>query len=466
LNRTNIGVDASCLFGSVPRMTETVAEIAAAVRSGTRTARDATERALERIEQRDGPIGAFQDVRVFKSLHEADAVDANPGRSTLPLAGVPIAIKDNVAVAGEPMRNGSSGSDPAPQPSDHEIVRRLRAAGAVVIGRTRVPELCVFGATDSDFGITRNPWDLARTPGGSSGGAAAAVAAGMVAAAHGNDGMGSIRIPAACCGLVGLKPGLGTVPAELGNGSWFDMAENGPLTTTVADAALLLSVLANRPELARIAEAGSMRIAVSTKSPLPGIAVDEHWAAGVRESAGLLRGAGHTVHEADPPYGQITGLSEIVRWVAGTELDARLLADRDRMAARTRRHAAVGRLALRAGLPRKSGRERWRRKAEGFFAGHDVLLTPALAQSPIPSKAWAQKGWLANVWSNTRYAPFAAPWNLAGWPAMALPAGLHPNGMPLSVQLVARPGGEALLLAIAAQLEGLRPWPRTAPASG
>lgn len=444
-------------------MTQTAAEIAAAVRNGTLSARAATEQALERIEQRDARIGAFQEVRVFTSLREADAVDARQDKRTLPLAGVPIPIKDNIPVSGEPMRVGSSGSDPAPQKADHEIVRRLREAGAVVVGLTRVPELCAFGATDSDFGITRNPWDLGRTPGGSSGGAAAAVASGMVAAAHGNDGMGSIRIPAACCGLVGIKPGLGVVPAQLGNGSWFDMAENGPLTTTVRDAALVLSVMAGRPELATVADPGGARIALSTKAPLPATPVDKPWAAGARGAALLLREAGHTVRDADPPYGQVAGLSEIVRWVAGTELDARLLVERDRMAARTRRQAAAGRAALRAGLPRKQGRERWRRRAEVFFADHDVLVTPMLAQPPITSAPWAQKGWLANIWSNTHYAPFAAPWNLAGWPAMAVPAGLDESGMPLSVQLVARPGGEPLLLGIAAQLERLRPWPRTAP---
>jgi amidase len=443
-------------------MTQTVAEIAAAVRSGKLTARDVTERALERIEKLDDPIGAFQEVRVFKSLREADAVDARADRDSLPLAGVPIPIKDNIPVEGEPMRMGSTGSDPAPQHTDHEIVRRLRAAGAIVVGLTRVPELCVFGATDSGFGITRNPWDLGRSPGGSSGGAAAAVAAGMVPAAHGNDGMGSIRIPSACCGLVGIKPGLGVVPADLGNGSWFDMAENGPLATTVDDAALLLSVMAGRPDLATVPHPGTLRIAVSTKAPLPGTPVDEHWAAGVRETADLLRGAGHTVHEKNPPYGQVSGGSELVRWFAGTELDARLLADRDQLAVRTRRHAAAGRLALRFGLPRDNGRERWRRRAEGFFADLDVLVTPTLAQPPIVAKAWARKGWLANIWANTHFAPFAAHWNLAGWPAMAVPAGLHPNGTPLSVQLVAKPGGETMLLALAAQLEQLRPWPRTA----
>src|SRR3954451_9546416 len=155
-------------------MTQTAAEIAAAVRAGTRTARQEVADALGRIEAVDARIGAYQEVRVFAALREADEVDARPDRGELPLVGVPIAIKDNVAVAGEPMRDGSAGSDATQQTSDHEIVRRLRAAGAVVVGLTRVPELCVFGATDSVYGITRNPWNLDRTPGGSSGGGAAA----------------------------------------------------------------------------------------------------------------------------------------------------------------------------------------------------------------------------------------------------------------------------------------------------
>ena len=445
-------------------MPDTVVEIAAAVRAGELTARAAAEAALARIAERDGRISAFQLVREAAALAEADGVDRRADRAALPLAGVPVAIKDNVPVSGEPMRVGSAGSDPTPQVSDHEIVRRLRAAGAVVVGLTRVPELCVFGATDSTFGITRNPWDVDRTPGGSSGGSAAAVAAGMVAAAHGNDGMGSIRIPAACCGLVGLKPGLGVVPADLGEGSWFGMAENGPLATTAADCALVLSVMAGRPELAEIADPGRLRIAVSTRNPLAGVPVEADWAAGARDTADVLRDAGHAVQRANPPYGQRIGPSAIIRWTAGTELDARRLADRAKLEPRVRRHAALGGLALRAGLPRPKGRERWQRRAEAFFAGHDVLITPTLARSPIPAIAWSERGWLANVLTDVRYAPFPAPWNLAGWPALALPAGVGSDGMPRSAQLVARPGGEALLLAVAAQVERLRPWPRTAPA--
>jgi amidase len=447
-------------FGS---MDSTAVEIAAAVRAGELTARAATEAAVQRIAERDGRIGAFQVVRAEAALREADVVDQRTDRFSLPLAGVPIAIKDNVPVSGEPMRIGSAGSDAAPREFDHEVVRRLRRAGAVVVGLTRVPELCVFGATDSTFGITRNPWDVERTPGGSSGGSAAAVAAGMVVAAHGNDGMGSIRIPSACCGLVGIKPGLGVVPADIGNGAWFDMSENGPLATTVDDCALLLSVMAGRPELAKVATPARLRIAVSTRHPLAGFPVAKTWASAARDTAAALRDAGHTVRQANPPYGQRIGTSGIVRWFAGTELDARLLADRSKMTGPTRWHATAGRMALRAGFPKPKGRELWQRKSEQFFAEHDVLITPALAQSPIRALAWSQRGWLANVLSNMRYAPFAAPWNLAGWPAMAVPAGVGRDGMPLSVQLVGRPGTEALLLSLAGQLESLRPWRRTAP---
>lgn len=441
---------------------DTVTAIAAAVRAGDLTARAATEAALARIAERDGSIGAFQVVRAEAALREADAVDQRTDRFSLPLAGVPIAVKDNVAVSGEPMRVGSAGTTEVPNEFDHEIVRRLRRAGAVVVGLTRVPELCVYGATDSVFGITRNPWDRDRTPGGSSGGSAAAVAAGMIAAAHGNDGMGSIRIPSACCGLVGIKPGLGLVPADLGNGSWFDMAENGAIATTVADCAAVLSVLAARPELADLGEPPAVRVAVSTRNPIHGLRVDRSWADAAPVAGRLLREAGHTVRQANPPYGQLVGPSALARWVAGTEFDARLLADRTRIEGRTAAHATAGRLVLRAGFPKDGGRERWRRRAEAFFAEHDVLVTPALARSPIRSLAWSERGWLANVLANVRYAPFAAPWNLAGWPAMTVPTGIGADRLPRAVQLVGRPGSEATLLGLAAQLEQRRPWQRVA----
>jgi amidase len=440
----------------------TATQTADEVRAGTLSARAATEQALARIAAVDARVGAYQVVRAERAIAEADAVDARTDRFRLPLAGVPVAVKDNVAVAGEPMRNGSAGTDPRPQERDHDIVRRLRGAGAVVVGITRVPELCVYGTTDSTYGVTRNPWDLERSPGGSSGGSAAAVASGTVPVAHGNDGMGSIRIPAACCGLVGIKPGLGVVPSDLGDGSWFEMAENGSLTTTVEDAALMLSVLADQPELATPADIGPLRVGVSTRVPGP-TPLGRVWRAAATTSADLLRQAGHRVVEAHPPYGQVLALSELVRWAAGAELDARTLADRSKVQPRVRRHAALGRAAMAAGFPRESGRARWREKAEQYFADHDVLLTPMLAQQPRRAREWGARGWLANIASNAFYAPFAAPWNVAGWPAMSVPTGTGPSGMPLAVQLVGPPGSEATLLAVARQLESAQPWQRVAP---
>lgn len=446
-------------------MTRTALEIAAAVRDGSVPASEITRQALDRIADKDSAIGAFRVLRRERALAEAAAVDAHPDRSTLPLAGVPLAIKDNVPVAGESMRNGSTGSDPAIQGSDHEVVRRLRAAGAVVVGLSNVPELCVFGATDSGFGITRNPWNLDRSPGGSSGGSAAAVAAGLVPVAHGNDGMGSIRIPAACTGLVGIKPGPGIVPSELGNGSWFGMAENGPLATTVADCALLLSVMAGRPELAGIdAELASLRVGLAVKAPVSGLPVDREYAAAVWQTGDLLTGAGHRAQAAELHYPIKAGPAAMARWFAGAELDAELLANRSRLDPRTRRHARLGRGVLAAGGPRAGGRTAMLQAATRYFADFDVLITPALARGPLRALPWHRRSWSANVLANVRYAPFAAPWNLLGWPALVLPAGIGRDRMPLSVQLVSRPGQETLLLNLAAQLERLRPWPRLAPA--
>lgn len=447
-----------------PPAVPTALQTVAAVRAGTTTARAAVQAALDRIAAVDGVLHAYQVVRGDRALAEADALDRRPDLGDLPLAGVPVAVKDNVPVSGEPMRDGSACTDDAAQKVDHPVVQRLRAAGAVVVGLTRVPELCVFGATDSVFGTTRNPWDPSRTPGGSSGGTAAAVASGTVPVGHGNDGMGSIRIPAACCGLVGIKPGLGVVPSGIGSGSWFEMAENGPLATTVADAALVLSVLADRPELADVTPPdGGLRVAVSARNPAPPNPVDAAWAAAARRVGDMLRAAGHDVREADPPYSARAVLAATARWTAGTAADLAALPNPQHAERRVARHAAAGRAAERLGLVRDAGRDHWRAAATAFFADHDVLVTPALARPPLAAVRWGRRSWTANLLSNSRYAPFAAPWNLAGWPAMTVPAGLHPNGTPVAVQLVAPPGGEARLLRLAAQLERLQPWARTAP---
>ncbi len=445
----------------------TAVELAAAVRSGNLTAVEATLAALSRVERHDARIGAFQVVRTERALAEAAALDARADLAALPLAGVPIVIKDNIPVAGEPLRIGSAATSAEPQPSDHELVARLRAAGAIIIGLTRVPELCVFGTTDSHFGISRNPWNTDRTPGGSSGGSAAAVAAGIVPFAHGNDGMGSIRGPAGNCGLFGLKPGGGVVPQNIGFDSWGGMSENGPLATTVADAALLLSVMADRPELANPVEPRNpLRIAIAAGEPSVLVKLDPEWRRALEETAGALRAAGHTVTETAFPYDP-NPLPLLARWFAGTAADARGL-DATLLKPRTRTHARLGRFASRMGLLRSGPVDRSRTKITSFFDDYDVLITPTLARSGPEAGLWSNRSWFANLASNIRYAPYQSTWNLLDWPAANVPAGWHAvDAVPLGVQIVAPPHpnaeGEALILSLALQLERIRPWPRVAP---
>ena len=438
-------------------------EIAAGVRGGRLSATELVAAALKRIAERDERLGAFQLVRAEKAAAEAVEVAQRADLAQLPLAGVPIAIKDNVAVAGEPMRNGSPLTPDDPRPADHPVVARLRAAGAVAVGITRVPELCVFGATDSPFGITRNPWDPARTPGGSSGGSAAAVAAGLVPVAHAADGMGSIRIPAACCGLVGIKPGSGLVPAQLGTNSWYGMSENGVLATTVGDAALVLSVMADDPALAEVREPErALRLGVSTKPPINGVRPDiEHLRAVVR-IVRRLEAAGHPFEQADPPY-PMNPLPVLARWFGGSSLEAEGL-DRSQLDRAVRFHAVLGDRVRARDLVKDADVELFRSRVEDYFGGVDVLITPTLATPPIAAARWGQRPWPRVFAANARYAPYPAPWNYAGFPAASVPAGIHPNtGTPLAVQLVAPRGGERLLLGVAALIERLAPWPRVAP---
>ncbi|WP_222109151.1 amidase [Streptomyces cupreus] len=438
----------------------TATEIAAAVREKRATPREVVAEHLDRIERLDGRIGAFRKVRKEAALAEADAVGARGDLAELPLAGVPVAVKDNLAVCGESLRNGSAATSEAPAADDHVTVARLRAAGAVVVGLTNVPELCVFGTTDGVHGIARNPWDTSRSAGGSSGGSAAAVAAGLAPIALGNDGMGSLRIPAANCGLVTIKPGRGVVPAGIGEGDWFGMSENGPLATTVEDARLMLAVLADA-ELPPVSAQGARRIAVSLRSPIAGVAVSAPYRAAAREAAGVLMKAGHQVRRADPPYPVSLGLTSLAHWTAGTSVDAQGLDPRS-LTRRTRVHAAIGRHFV-GQAEKGEARQELRRTLAPFFDEYDVLLTPALARRSPQAAPWHERGWLRNILANTNYSPFTPPWNLTGWPALTIPCGTLPSDAPCAVQLVGRPGAETDLLELAAQLEGLRPWQRTAP---
>ncbi|HET9380493.1 MAG TPA: amidase [Streptomyces sp.] len=438
----------------------TAAEIAAAVREKRATPREVVAAHLARIERLDGRIGAFRLVRAEAALAEAEEVAARGDLDRLPLAGVPVAVKDNLAVRGESLRAGSAATPDTPAARDHVTVARLRAAGAVVVGLTNVPELCVFGTTEGVFGTSRNPWDPSRTAGGSSGGGAAAVAAGMVPLALGNDGMGSLRIPAANCGLVTVKPGHGVVPAGIGEGDWFGMAENGPLATTVEDARLMLAVLAGG-DPARDESPGPLRVALSLRSPIAGVPLSGPYTRAAREAAEVLARDGLAVRRADPPYPASLGVTSLMHWTAGTAVDAAGL-DRRLLARRTRVHARIGR-NFTGRVSTGRSRDRLRERLRPFLTEYDVLLTPALARRSPVAGQWHERGWLRNVAANTAYSPLTPPWNLTGWPAMSVPFGTLPSGAPCAVQVVALPGREATLLRVATRLEALRPWRRTAP---
>ncbi|GAA1816563.1 amidase [Planosporangium flavigriseum] len=440
-------------------------QVARAVRRGDTSATAVIADHLDYIRQYDGIVRAFREIRAVEALSEAEAVDEQPELGNLPLAGVPVAVKENTPVVGVRTWNGSEAAAGPVAERDHEVVRRLRGAGAIVVGTTRMPELGLFATTDDASAITRNPWRTDRTPGGSSGGAAAAVAAGLVPIAHGNDGFGSVRIPAACCGIVGIKPGRGVVPAGIGATDWFGLAEHGILATTVADAAIGFSVLAGRaPD--RLVEPDRLRVAVSLRSPVAGVFPDADACRAAGTAARVLVRLGHDAVRADPAYPLGLARSAFATWFAAAYRDATEAGlDLDALQPRTRRHVALGERALRAGLVRELDRDAWRERCRDWFAdgAFDVLLTPALATAPPVAAAWHSRSWQANLIASLRYAPYAAPWNIAGFPGIVVPMGVRNDGLPAAVQLIGRPGSELTLLGVAGQLEATAPWRRHAP---
>jgi amidase len=431
-------------------------DIAAAVRAGEVTAEEVVAGHLDRIARLNAELGAFVRVRAAAAAAEARAVDARADRAELPLAGVPVAVKDCVSVAGEPMSYGSAAFPRVPRNHDHPVVARLRTAGAIVVGLTNLPELAIYPFTDSVYGVARNPWNPRRTPGGSSGGAAAAAASAMVPLAHGTDGLGSVRIPAAACGLFGIKPGTGIVPGDLGETGWFGLSESGSLATTVADAALMLGVMAGTSYSA--AEPGPLRIAASVRPPGPGIMIHRSSSAPVRACAELLGKSGHEVTDADPPYPGWLVPVLLSYWAAGPAEEA---AGHAGLEPRTRRHVRAGELAARVRPPRASDRARLRVALASFFDQYDVLVMPALARPCPPARRYGERSWLRSVATALMFAPMTGVWNLAGFPAASVP--VPGPGLPGAVQLVAAPGREQALLALGAQIERLNPWRRHAP---
>ncbi|WP_458689172.1 amidase [Nocardia tengchongensis] len=434
--------------------------VATAVQNGSLSPEDAVEAALTRIRGRDRKLNAFSLVREEAARAEARAVAERADLDMLPLAGVPIAVKNNIDVAGEVTRGGSlAGSDEAAG-GDHPVVRRLRAAGAVVVGLTHMPEFGLWGVTDEPGSITRSPWNTRYSAGGSSGGSGAAVGSGMVPIAHGNDGLGSVRIPAACCGVVGLKPGRGLVPAEVGLDAWGGMTENGVLATTVADTALMLSVLADRPDLADLDTPQTLRIGLATGAPVPLTHVDLAWTAAADKAAAAASLAGHIVGVAELPYQGVT-FALLLRWLANAAREAAIVAHPERLQRRTRTHVALGNAVLKSGLLRASQVDRVEARLLDYFERYDVVITPTLATPAPRARRWHSRPWPANVLANVKFSPFTPLWNLVGWPAISIPMGLHPrSGTPVAAQIAGPPGSESTILRLAAQIEAAHPWQR------
>ncbi len=468
-----------------PLLYRPAAELAAMVHAGTLSARELVSASLERIGALDPTLNAFIEVDWDGALAEADAIGPGDER---PFAGVPIAVKANVPVQGQCMNFGSRFLSGHRAAHNAYLVRRLKEAGFVVVGVTNMPEFGILPTTESRHtGAARNPWDPDRTPGGSSGGAAVAVAAGMLPLAHGNDGGGSLRIPAACCGLVGLKPSRGRVSRGPDLGDSFLSAE-GVLTHTVADTAQMLDVLAGyeagdstwaprpaEPYAGAVRrDPGRLRVAMSAENPL-GAPADAESVRGMRETGELLASLGHEVEERAPqlPGPEALALFSQVYFTAISlqvtfgELLAGRPPEEDEVEPLSRAIADIARTTPAvAYLASLAQLQALARGVIAFFAEYDLLLTPVLAERPLAIGELTGCGEdpLADFARAGQFAPYAALFNVTGQPAISVPAGFGEDGLPTAAHLVGRPLGEDTLLQVAAQLEAARPWDLRRPA--
>jgi len=456
-------------------------ELAALVRSGEISARELVSASLDRIEALDGQINAFTHVDGERALATADAI--RPGDER-PFAGVPIAIKDNQPVEGMPLTFCADLFGDLVPPFDAAFVGRLRAAGFVIVGKTALPEYGILPSTESRRnGPTRNPWDLSRTPGGSSGGAAAAVAAGMLPLAHGNDGGGSIRIPAACCGLVGLKPARGRVSLAPALGDSF-LVTDGVLTRTVAESAVLLDLIAG-PELgdatwapppaepfaaAAAREPKPLRVGFTLSPPLTEIEVDPMAERAVRDAAALLQELGHEVEEIASPPWAIPGVFELFSAsfgpaVASTIVFAATIAGREPTADNMEKLSwylweRASQLGAAHFLAAQGQLQALARMFVTGMSDYDVVLTPSLALRPRPiGELFGDNDDPAETFRRSgEFTPFTAIANVTGQPAISLPFAHGEDGLPVGIHFFGRPADEATLLALGAQLEAARPW--------
>jgi amidase len=480
-----------------------IAKQAELIAAGEISSRELVELYLERIARLNPKLNAFRVVFDERARMEADQADARRRAGSppaeRPLLGVPIAVKDEFDVAGEVSTFGTNAyGEPARE--DSEIVRRARAAGAVVIGKTHMPELGAFPWTESPtWGVTRNPWRLEHSPGGSSGGSAAAVAAGLVGAALAGDGGGSIRFPSAYCGLFGLKTQRGRVPLAPHVDAWHGLVVNGVLARSVRDTALFYDAIADGPAdpgapevppssfmaaLGRSANgapggepggsananggshARALRIAVSSKlppSPLTKLHPENRGA--LEETVALLRRLGHEVNEREVDHGPLAPAPEFTAvYLRSIHEEAATFAHPERLERRIRALARLGGMLPPGVVDWALGRQAaYTARLNEPLVDHDVLLTP-VTPAPAPRiGAREGRGWLRTTIEASATVPYAACWNFTGQPACSVPAGFAADGLPRAVQLVGRPNDEAMLVALAAQIESERPWTQARP---
>ncbi len=441
----------------------------AALHAGETSSRELVAAALEQAEAAQAELNPFRVICAEEALAAAEEADQQlADGQQAPLLGVPVAIKDDVDLGGHTTPFGCGGGRAAVR--DAEAVRRVREAGAIVIGKTHAPEVGQWHFTETPLhGATRNPWNPDHTPGGSSGGAAAAVAAGVVPVAIGSDGAGSIRIPAAWTGLIGLKPQRGRVSTWPDPEAFNGLSVYGPLARNVGDAALLLDAISgnvpadlHKPQppaepflSAAERDPGQLRVAISFATPfgVPSEVDAEHQAA-IEGFAAQLAELGHEIVRVDPDYG-LVGPALIPRGMAGVE--AWLQAhgeDRASLEPRTRAHARFGR-AL-SGLPLRISRAAepgLQRRIGRVFERCDVVLTPTTAKPPPRIGALQGRGYWATSTVATAICPFAFAWNVTGWPGISVPAGLTSGGLPIGAQLLGRENDEATLLSLAGSVE-------------
>lgn len=450
-------------------------EQAELIRTGELSPVELVETYLARIEKLDPELNAFVTVSSDEALADASRKEQEvaSGGDLPPFHGVPIPIKELDDVEGVRTTYSSRSYEDHVPVADAATVASLRAAGFVIVGKSNAPEFGTIPMTESDLnGVCRNPWDVTRTPGGSSGGAGAAVASGMAPVAHGSDGGGSIRIPASCCGLFGLKPSRGRVSQAPGGESWAGFSTQGALTRTVRDSAAILDVLAGyrtgdpywapppeRPFAEEVgAEVGSLRIGFTTKAP-GGSPVEPDCSAATQGAAALLAELGHVVEEVEPDWDDPELTPMFINVVQTTsayhpDVDLDKIEPLNRMLA----EGAMATSSLDY-IRSLEGLKALARRVVALWDDYDVILTPTLAMVP-PKIGWIREQ--EDLFMQLAFAgamiPFTPGPNITGQPAASLPLHWTDEGLPVGVQLIGPPAGDALLFRLSAQLEAAKPW--------